>query len=172
MRRHHGGVRRANRVGGSRFPRLPGGVGGSGGGEAACRRHPRARRCGPPDACGTELRSGRCSGWACSSGCWGGPEMAVREAQDEAPIARTLPSHTRSDNRFPGVCDCSLMCSPSIRPGSSTRTTSFDLHGGHPHRGHVGPGVLAHTDRHVVQRLMRAVLVGGRDLTDQLAIAS
>ena len=62
--------------------------------------------------------------------------------------------------------------SPSIRPGSSTRTTSFDLHGGHRHRGHVGPGVLVHTDQHVVQRLMRAVLVGGRDLTDQLAIAS
>ena len=58
---------------------------------------------------------------------------------------------------------------PSIRPSSST--TSFDL-GGHPHRGHVGPGVLAHTDHHVVQRLMRAVQVGGRDLTDQLAIAS
>jgi hypothetical protein len=37
---------------------------------------------------------------------------------------------------------------------------------------HVGPGVLAHTDQHVVQRLMRAVQVGGRDLTDQLAIAS
>ncbi|MGY4650126.1 hypothetical protein [Mycobacterium sp. URHB0021] len=33
-------------------------------------------------------------------------------------------------------------------------------------------GVLAHTDQHVVQRLMRAVQVGGRDLTDQLAIAS
>ena len=59
--------------------------------------------------------------------------------------------------------------SPSIRPSSST--TSFDL-GGHPHRGHVGPGVLAHTDQHVVQRLMRAVQVGGRDLTEQLAIAS
>ena len=59
---------------------------------------------------------------------------------------------------------------PSIRPSSST--TSFDL-GGHPHRGHVGPGVLAHTDQHVVQRLMRAGgQVGGRDLTDQLAIAS
>ena len=43
---------------------------------------------------------------------------------------------------------------------------------GHRHRGHVGPGVLAHTDQHVVQRLMRAVQVGGRDLTDQLAIAS
>jgi hypothetical protein len=62
--------------------------------------------------------------------------------------------------------------SPSIRPGSSTRTTSFDLQGGHRHRGHVGPGVLAHTDHHVVQRLMRAVQVGGRDHTDQLAIAS
>jgi hypothetical protein len=35
-----------------------------------------------------------------------------------------------------------------------------------------GPGVLAHTDQHVVQRLMRAVQVGGRDLTDQPAIAS
>ena len=99
-------------------------------------------------------------------------KKADREAQDEGPIARTLPSHARSDYPFPGVCDCSLMCSPSIRPGSSTRTTRFDLHGGHPHRGHVGPGVLAHTDQHVVQPLMRAVLVGGRDRTDQLAIAS
>jgi hypothetical protein len=62
--------------------------------------------------------------------------------------------------------------SPSIRPSSSTRTTSFDLRSAHRHRGHVGPGVLAHTDQHVVQRLMRAVQVGGRDLTDQLAIAS
>ena len=62
--------------------------------------------------------------------------------------------------------------SPSIRPSSSTRTTSFDLRSAHRHRGHVGPGVLAHTDQNVVQRLMRAVLVGGRDLTDQLAIAS
>ena len=43
---------------------------------------------------------------------------------------------------------------------------------GHRHRGHVGPGVHAHTDQHGVQRLMRAVQVGGRDLTDQLAIAS
>jgi hypothetical protein len=62
--------------------------------------------------------------------------------------------------------------SPSIRLSSSTRTTSFDLRSAHRHRGHVGPGVLAHTDQHVVQRLMRAVQVGGRDLTDQLAIAS
>ena len=46
----------------------------------------------------------------------------------------------------------------------------FDLRSAHRHRGHVGPGV--HTDQHVVQRLMRAVQVGGRDLTDQLAIAS
>jgi hypothetical protein len=61
---------------------------------------------------------------------------------------------------------------PSIRPSSSTTTTSFDLRSAHRHRGHVGPGVLAHTDQHVVQRLMRAVQVGGRDLTDQLAIAS
>jgi len=52
--------------------------------------------------------------------------------------------------------------SPSIRPSSSTRTTSFDLRSAHRHRGHVGPGVLAHTDQHVVQRLMRAVQVGGR----------
>ena len=64
-----------------------------------------------------------------------------------------------------------LTTSPSTRPSSSTRTTSFDLRSGHRHRGHVGPGVLAH-DQYVVQRLMRAVLVGGRDLTDQLAIAS
>jgi hypothetical protein len=62
--------------------------------------------------------------------------------------------------------------SPSIRLSSSTRTTSFDLRSAHRHRGHVGPGVLAHTDQHVVRRLMRAVQVGGRDLTDQLAIAS
>ena len=104
--------------------------------------------------------------------CWGGRKKADREAQDEAPTARTLPSHTRSDNRFPGICDSSLICGPSIRPGSSTRTTSFNLRSAHRHRGHVGPGVLAHTDQHVVQRLMRAVQVGGRDLTDQLAIAS
>jgi hypothetical protein len=56
-RRDHGGVRRANRVGGSRFPRLPGGVGHSGGGEAACDRRPTARRCRPPVAGGAELRS-------------------------------------------------------------------------------------------------------------------
>jgi hypothetical protein len=48
----------------------------------------------------------------------------------------------------------------------------FDLRSAHRHRGHVGPGLLAHTDQHVVQRLIRAVQVGGRDLTDQLAIAS
>ncbi len=60
----------------------------------------------------------------------------------------------------------------TIRLSSSTRTTSFDLRSAHRHRGHVGPGVLAHTDQHVVQRLIRAVQVGGRDLTDQLAIAS
>ena len=36
----HGGVRRADGVGGSRCSRLPGGVGRSGGGEAACRRGP------------------------------------------------------------------------------------------------------------------------------------
>ena len=34
--------------------------------------------------------------------CWGGRKKADREAQDEAPTARTLPSHTTSDNRFPG----------------------------------------------------------------------
>ena len=41
-RRDHGGVRRANRVGGSRCSRLPGGLGYSGGSEAACGRGPRA----------------------------------------------------------------------------------------------------------------------------------
>src|SRR4029078_4835376 len=46
--------------------------------------------------------------------------------------------------------------SPSIRPSSSTRTTSFDLRSAHRQRGRVGPGVLAHTDEHVVQRAMRA----------------
>jgi hypothetical protein len=46
--------------------------------------------------------------------CWAARKKADREAQDEGPIARTLPSHTRSDNPFPGVCDGSLMCSPSI----------------------------------------------------------
>ena len=39
-RRDHGGVRRAGGVGGSRRSCLSGGVGHSGGGEAACRRRP------------------------------------------------------------------------------------------------------------------------------------
>ena len=54
-RRHHGGVRCASRVGGSRFPRLPGGVGRSRGGEAACLRRPRAGRRGAAAADGPEL---------------------------------------------------------------------------------------------------------------------
>jgi hypothetical protein len=37
----------------------------------------------------------------------GGPELADREAQDEAPIARTLPSHTRSDSA-PSVSSMSV----------------------------------------------------------------
>ena len=46
------------------------------------------------------LNSGQAdaAGGPAGTACWGGPEMAVREAQDEAPIARTLPSHTRSDS--------------------------------------------------------------------------
>jgi len=62
--------------------------------------------------------------------CWGGRK---------APTARTLPSHTRSDNRFPGICDSSLICGPSIRPGSSTRTTSFNLRSARRQRGRWGP---------------------------------
>jgi hypothetical protein len=61
---------------------------------------------------------------------------------------------------------------PSIRLSSPTRTTSLDLRSANCHRRHVGPGVLAHTDQHVVSRPMRAVQVGGEDLADQLAIAS
>ena len=44
----------------------------------------------------TELRSGRCSGGPAVLHV--GAAQIVREAQDEAPIARTLPSHTRSDS--------------------------------------------------------------------------
>ena len=40
--------------------------------------------------------------------CWGGPEMADSEAQEEAPIARTLPSHTRSDST-PSVSSMSVV---------------------------------------------------------------
>ena len=56
------------------------------------------------DGVDLRMRVGLNSGQADAAGgpavlaCWGGPEMAVREAQDEAPIARTLPSHTRSDS--------------------------------------------------------------------------
>ena len=45
-RRDHGGVRRTGSNGGPRFSRLSGGLGPSGGDQAACRRRPRARRCG------------------------------------------------------------------------------------------------------------------------------
>ena len=54
----HGGVRRASRVGGPRRSCLPGGVGCSRRGEAACRRGPRPRRCRPAAAGRPELRSG------------------------------------------------------------------------------------------------------------------
>ena len=56
------------------------------------------------DGVDLRMRVGLNSGQADAAGgpavlaCWGGPEMAVREVQDEAPIARTLPSHTRSDS--------------------------------------------------------------------------
>ena len=51
------------------------------------------------DGVDLRMRVGLNSGQADAAGgpavlaCWGGPEIAVREAQDEAPIARTLPSH-------------------------------------------------------------------------------
>ena len=45
-------------LGGPRCSCLPGGVGHPRGGEAACRRGPRSRRCGPAAAGRTELRSG------------------------------------------------------------------------------------------------------------------
>src|SRR6476620_11962302 len=98
MRRHHGGVRRANRFGGYRFPRLPGGIGVQ---EKAKRL---AVDIQERDGVDLRMRVGWNSGQADAAGgpavlaCWAGPEMAVRDAQDEAPIARTMPSHTRSDS--------------------------------------------------------------------------
>ena len=65
------------------------------------------------DGVDLRMRVGLNSGQADAAGgpavlaCWGGPEMAVREAQDEAPIARTLPSHTRSDSA-PSVSSMSV----------------------------------------------------------------
>jgi len=53
------------------------------------------------DGVDRRMRVGRNSGQADAAGgpaVLGGPEMAVGEAQDEAPIARTLPSRTRSDS--------------------------------------------------------------------------
>ena len=51
-------------------------------------------------------------------------KRAMRENHGYTVPARWL-ADLDADNPFPGVCDCSLMCSPSIRPGSSTRTTSL-----------------------------------------------
>ena len=62
-RRHDGGVRCANRVGGSRFPRLPWRRGGlREEAEQLALRCPRAGQCGAAVAGGLELRSGDCRG--------------------------------------------------------------------------------------------------------------
>ena len=97
-RRHHGGVRRANRLEDHAFRACLAALGVQ---EEAKRL---AVDIQERDGVDLRMRVGLNSGQADAAGgpavlaCWGGPEMAVREAQDEAPIARTLPSHTRSDS--------------------------------------------------------------------------
>jgi len=78
---------------------------GSGGGEGAWRRHPSARRCGPPDACGTELRSGRCSGWACSSGMLGRPRNGCQRPRTRRRSpARCLHTRDRTARQLSRRC--------------------------------------------------------------------